>query len=328
MLQEPDEKSLDITVIIPVLNEIDTIEPLHQRLRESLENLDKTYELIFVDDGSTDGTFQKLRNIYEKDDKIKIFQFRRNFGKAEALSIGFKMAKGDIIITMDGDLQDDPQEIPRFLKKIEDGFDVVSGWKKTRLDPLSKRLPSKLFNKVLRIFFKIHIHDFNCGFKAYRKGVVKSINIYGELHRYIPVLASAKGFSVGELSVKHHPREFGSSKYGASRLLKGLFDLFTILLLTRFKKRPLHLFGYIGSGFTGIGIIILCYLSLLWLLGKGPIGTRPLMWLGILLLILGVELFSTGILGELLVGLSHDNYETNSIRTILSHGSERDKRQK
>jgi glycosyltransferase involved in cell wall biosynthesis len=236
---------------------------------------------------------------------VRVISFKRNFGKSSALACGFSNAKGGLVITMDGDLQDDPKEIPRFIEALEN-YDMVSGWKNKRKDPPSKTIPSKLFNTLTRALTGVDIHDFNCGYKAYHSYVIKGINLYGEMHRYIPVIASWKGFSVGEITVDHHKRAHGHSKYGASRLIKGLFDLVTIKFLISYSKRPMHFFGSIGLVVSAIGVIICSYLLMLWLSGTA-IGGRPLLMLGVLLLIIGVQFISIGLIGELSISARHNN---------------------
>ncbi len=290
---------MDISIVIPLLNEVESLEELNRRLHEELNKTGKSFEIIYVDDGSTDGSFEKLLQLRESHPAIRLIQFNKNFGKSAALSEGFKMARGEIVITMDADLQDDPAEIHNLIREIEGGLELVSGWKKERHDPLNKTVPSRFFNFITRILTGIRIHDFNCGLKAYRHRVIKSIPVYGELHRYLPVLAHWMGFKVGEIPVKHHPRKYGYSKFGIKRFLNGFFDLLTVLFITRFQQRPLHLFGFMGLGSTFLGFIILTYLSVLWFQGHG-IGQRPLFILGVLLLIVGVQFFSIGLLGEML----------------------------
>jgi glycosyltransferase involved in cell wall biosynthesis len=289
----------EVSIIIPAYNEEDNVTELYNNLIPALSDTKKTYEILFIDDGSKDLTEEKLKELTKKDDKVRYVSFRRNFGKAAALSCGFSLAKGDNIITMDGDLQDDPKEIPRFLEELKK-YDVVSGWKFKRHDPLTKTLPSKIFNLLTRYITGVNIHDFNCGFKAYRSDVVKNIDLYGELHRYIPAIASWKGFNVGEIKVEHRPRIHGTSKYGIKRLFKGIFDLITIKFLMSYVERPLHLFGGIGLISGSAGFLICAYLLYLWLLGN-RIGERPLLMLGVLLLIIGVQFFVLGLLGELIV---------------------------
>jgi len=308
----------DLSIIIPVYNEEGNIIELYEKLCSILSVLDKSYEIIFVDDGSTDNTFQEIKAI--QDINIRIVRFQRNYGKAAALSCGFYKSRGDFVITMDGDLQDDPKEIPRFLEKLKE-FDMVSGWKVKRQDPISKTLPSKCFNKLTRLITGIKINDFNCGYKGYRREVVKNINLYGEFHRYIPVLAHWKGYTVGEIEVEHHPRTQGKSKYGVGRILKGCFDLITVTFLMLYKKRPLHMFGGIGIvlGFSGIAISL--YLLSSWIIGT-RIGDRPLLMLGILLTVIGAQFVSLGLIGELITNsrnnddyiIRFDSYELENSR--------------
>ena len=308
--------NIDVSIVIPLLNEEATLEPLYSQISDVMSDLGLNYEVIFIDDGSTDSSFDVLQELHKKNDNITVIQFRRNFGKAAGLAAGFREAKGNVVITMDADLQDDPKEIPRFLQKLDDGYDLVSGWKKERRDPFSKTVPSKLFNKVTSWLTKIKIHDFNCGFKAYKRDVVKEVNIYGELHRYIPVLAHWRGYKVGEIVVKHHPRKFGKSKYGFSRLIKGFLDLLTIMFLTGYSKRPSHVFGTVGATFTLIGFGINAYLAVLWFLGE-PIGHRPLLTLGVLLMIIGVQFISMGLLGEMVAAGQMRDDKEYSIKSVL-----------
>lgn len=296
-------KSLQLSFVIPVKNEDQTLETLFQGINDSLLATDKNirFEIIFIDDGSTDNSWQEMSRLTEQHpDIIKAIKLRRNFGKAYALSCGFNQSEGDIIFTMDADLQDDPGEISKFLDKIAEGFDVVSGWKNNRQDPLSKTLPSKLFNKMTAKITGIALHDFNCGFKAYKKEVLEDIKIYGELHRYIPVLAHELGFISAEVSVKHNKREFGESKYGWERYTRGLVDLLTVLATTRYLKKPGHLFGGLGVLSGLLGTLILAYLGVLWVIDDAPIGTRPLFSVGILLEILSIQMISLGVLAELI----------------------------
>lgn len=294
-----------ITVVIPVHNEENNIAVLCDQLNNVLSLLDKSYEIIIIDDGSTDDTVNKIGKIEDKN--IKLIKFQRNFGKAVALSYGFSEARGDIIITMDGDLQDNPKEIPRFIEELEK-YDMVSGWKFERHDPLSKKIPSKFFNWLTTLLTGIKIHDFNCGYKAYRQYVVKDLNIYGELHRYIPALAYWKGYTVGEIKVEHRARIHGKSKYGPGRIMKGFLDLITVKFLMSYAERPLHLFGGIGLILEGIGFIVGIYLFSLWINGV-KIGDRPLLMLDILLVILGIQFVSIGLIGELMTNRKHyDKY--------------------
>lgn len=298
-------KRVFVSYVIPVKDEEESLEELYSRIRSVSENLSIPFEIIFIDDGSSDKSFFVLKSISEKDNRVKIIRFRRNFGKASALSAGFEKAKGDIVITLDADLQDDPKEIPKFIKLIEEGYDVVSGWKKERKDPISKRLPSKIFNKLTSFLTGVDIHDFNCGFKAYRREVVENLEIYGELYRYIPALAQAKGFKVGEVIVEHHPRRYGKSKYGWERIIKGFLDLFTVVFITRFLKRPMHFFGGTGLFFFVFGFIINLGLTIYKFTTGALIGNRPLLLFGVLLMILGVQFLSIGLLGEMINNVTH-----------------------
>ena len=257
----------EVSVVIPLYNEADSIEELYSQLCEVLDEMNILYEIIFVDDGSTDDSWRLIEEMSLHDDRIKGIKFRRNFGKAEALSAGFSIANGQIIFTMDADLQDDPKEIPRFIKKIDEKYDVVSGWKKKRHDPLEKRLPSKLFNAVTSKLSGLKLHDFNCGFKCYRKEVINEIEIYGERHRFIPVLAYQRGFKVAEIEVEHHARLHGVSKYGFERYLRGLIDLITLTFLGRYERRPAHLFSGMGVAcafFGGIIDIYILYIKIIY----------------------------------------------------------------
>ncbi|MCX7797068.1 MAG: glycosyltransferase family 2 protein [Melioribacter sp.] len=290
-----------VSIIIPLYNEEESLKPLYNELKKTLKNISCDHEIIFVDDGSTDKSLNVIKELARIDNRVHYLSFRTNYGKSAALQIGFKHASGDVIITMDADLQDDPEEIPNLLRKLEEGYDLVSGWKKKRYDPMIKRYSSRFFNFVTRLFSKVKIHDFNCGLKAYRRAVVQSINVYGELHRYIPVLAGWKGFSITEIPVKHHPRRYGKTKFGVSRFFKGFLDLITVIFTVRFIKRPMHLFGFVGllTAFLG-GFISLWLTYEKFFLGKG-INNRPIFFLGILLIIVGIQFFAIGLLGELFV---------------------------
>ena len=287
-----------ISFVIPCYNEAESLRLLYEGIRANLNGC--AYEILFIDDGSTDGSKKVIKELHMEDERVRMIAFRRNFGKAAALQAGFHNCEGDIIITMDADLQDEPSEIPRFIDKIHEGYDVVSGWKFQRNDPLEKRLPSKLFNKVVSWLSGVKLHDFNCGFKAYRREVVKAINIYGELHRYIPVLAHRKGFRIAEISVQHNPRKFGRSKYGVERYLRGFFDALTVAYLSKYYDKPMHFFGRWGLVCSSVGVVICLYLTVLWILGH-IIGERPLLLLGILMIIVGVQFFLMGLIGDILV---------------------------
>jgi len=290
-----------LSIVVPLCNEADTLTPLYEQIAATVA-ADKlgAFEVIFVDDGSTDESWPTLESLKaEHPGTVKALRFRRNLGKAAALSAGFEIARGQTIFTMDADLQDEPAEIPNFLKKLDEGYDCVSGWKQLRKDPLGKTLPSRVFNAATRAASGVKIHDFNCGFKAYRAEAIHSIEIYGELHRYIPVLLAAEGFTTAEIPVEHHRRTHGVSKYGWKRLLKGGLDLITVVVLTRYLKRPGHFFGGFGLLSGLLGFAILAWLSIEKLVFGSGIGQRPLLQLGILLVILGVQLISTGLIGEL-----------------------------
>ncbi len=303
----------DISVVIPLYNEEQSLRELYDQLRDALQRSGR-YEIIFVDDGSTDGSMRVLHDLRNRDKRVKIVSFRRNFGKSAALSVGFKHAKGEYIITMDADLQDDPAEIPALINELKKGFDLVSGWKKKRYDPITKTLPSKFFNFVTSVLTDINLHDFNCGLKAYRKDVVKSIKVYGELHRYIPVLAHWQGFKVTEIPVQHRSRKYGKTKFGMGRFWKGFLDLLTVLFTTRYLRRPLHFFGLWGSGSAFAGFIICFYLVLLKFVDGMPLGNRPLFLGGILLIIVGVQLISLGLLGEMIAKTRLETEEEYSVK--------------
>ena len=291
---------MKISVVIPVFNELESLPFLVEELKMNLNNF-KEWEVIFVDDGSSDKSNNWLFKLSNENDNFKLIQFFRNYGKSAALSEGFKNAKGDYIITMDADLQDDPAEIPNLINKLEEGWDLVSGWKKNRLDPLNKTLPSKLFNFVTRIVTGIKIHDFNCGLKGYRQSVIKSINIYGGRHRYIPALAGQRKFRVTEIIVNHRERKFGKTKYGGSRIFHGFFDLITILFLNKYTQQPLHLFGFIGLGFLIIGLLAeTLALYYKYFLGHFFKDHIALLMFGIMFIVIGIQFFSIGLLGELM----------------------------
>jgi len=269
-----------------------------------------------VDDGSTDGSYEYLRKLHTKKKNVKVIRFRRNFGKSAALSVAFNEACGEFVITMDADLQDDAQEIPGLINALGDTYDLVSGWKKKRFDPITKTIPSKFFNFVTGLLTGIPIHDFNCGLKAYRLEVVKSVHVYGELHRYIPALAHWAGFKVTERVVHHHPRKYGKTKFGASRFLYGFLDLLTVLFTTRYIRRPLHLFGIWGMMALIFGVAIDGWLSFEWFMGWTSLSNRPLFLVGFLLIIVGVQFISIGLLGEMMSRHEKDE-ETYSIREVL-----------
>lgn len=313
----PDSEAPEISVLVPVLNERDTVEELARRVAAVLEREGRSFEIMFVDDGSTDGTPDRVRAAHEADRRVKLVRLRRNFGKAAALCAGVDASRGEIVFTMDGDLQDDPEEIPRFLERLEQqGLDLVSGWKRRRRDPISKRWPSKLFNWATRRLAQVDLHDFNCGFKVYRREVLEQVAIYGELHRYIPVLASRRGFAVGEIEVEHHARQHGRSKYGWDRFYKGLLDLITVLFITKYTRRPLHLFGLLGLVSFGTGLVICGWLAWQWFQGAS-LSERPLLLFGVLLMLLGIQVLTTGLIGEMITYRGFERHDTYSVKERL-----------
>lgn len=298
-----------VSVLIPLYNEDESLKPLYTEIKDALKKISIDYEIMFVDDGSTDNSLKVIKELSQKDPKIRFISFRKNYGKSAALQIGFKAVTGDAVITMDADLQDDPAEIPNLLTKLDEGYDLVSGWKKVRHDPFIKKHSSKFFNYMTRLMSGIKIHDFNCGLKGYRKETVKSVDIYGELHRYIPVLAGWNGFKVTETVVRHHPRKYGVTKFGISRFFKGFIDLVSLTFTLRYIKRPMHLFGFMGATAFFIGFIISAYLSYDWFANGTSLSNRPLLGLGMLLIVVGVQFFSVGLLGEFMAHNSHDDSE-------------------
>lgn len=287
-----------LSIVIPVMNEEGNLPELYDRLSAQLDEIGLPWEIIFIDDGSSDGTWAFIARTNATDPRVIGLRHRRNFGKARGLADGFAVAQGDVIVTMDGDLQDDPDELPRFLAMLDEGYDLVSGWKQRRQDPLGKTAPSKVFNWTVRKFSGVQLHDFNCGFKAYRREVTENIRLYGELHRFTPVLANAEGFRIGELPVKHHPRTWGTSKYGWSRLTKGFLDLLTVIFLTQYRQRPLHLFGLPGLLSMALGVVLGLWLTVDKLVMGNPIGTRPALLLAVLLVVIGAQFFGLGLIGE------------------------------
>jgi glycosyltransferase involved in cell wall biosynthesis len=314
--QRTQQQWADLSVVIPLYNEEGSLKELHGQLRSVLSRLNLRYELLFIDDGSTDRSFQVLRDLKRNDRHIKVVRFRRNYGKSAALAVGFEKAQGGVVITMDADLQDDPAEIPALKRKLDEGYDLVSGWKKVRRDPITKTIPSRFFNFVTARLTGIRIHDFNCGLKAYRRDVVKSVIVYGELHRYVPVLAHWEGFRVGEIPVQHHARKYGKTKFGIGRFWKGFLDLLTVLFTTRYLRRPLHLFGFWGIVAALAGFIIDGWLTVEKFLWQEPLSNRPLFLLGILLIIVGIQFISIGLLGEM-ISKTRRTEEEYSIREFL-----------
>ncbi|MCH8474284.1 MAG: glycosyltransferase family 2 protein [Opitutales bacterium] len=309
-------KNVHLSFVIPVCNEEGTVGELFAQIKKAVEEAGEgPMEVIFVDDGSTDGSWKEITKLHEKyPEEVKALAFRRNFGKAAALAEGFEEACGEIVFTLDADLQDDPLEISRFLEKIREGYDLVSGWKKDRKDPLGKTVPSRFFNFMTRMVSGVRLHDFNCGFKAYRQEVVKNITLYGELHRYIPVLANGEGFRITEIPVRHRPREQGVSKYGWKRFLRGFLDLMTVVTTTRYLMRPAHLFGGLGILLGALGAGILIYLSAGWFMGFRGIGSRPLFFFGILFTLLSAQFLSLGLVSELILKTSNERNKRHLLR--------------
>jgi len=319
------DNSLDISIIIPCYNEEESLMALYDRIVDVLKRVGKSFEIIFIDDGSDDNSHKIFNEFRKKDPIIKIIEFRTNCGKAKALSEGFKAARGSIVLTMDADLQDDPEEIPNFIEKLEEGYDLVSGWKKRRKDPLEKTLPSKIFNKVVSLVIGINLHDFNCGFKAYRRELIKEINIYGDLHRYIPALAYWKGFRIAEIPIQHYPRKFGKSKYGWKRYFQGFFDLFTVVLLTRFMQTPLYLFGRTGLFILFLGSFCLLYILFLQVVHGSILGHRPLSYFGVLSILFGTQLIATGLIAEMLINFRSQTTKKSIVRRVFSFAYKKQK---
>ncbi len=291
-----------ISAVVPVFNEEESIPEFSKRLTASLAKLQSRYEIIFIDDGSTDNSLTLLKKLATKDTHIKVFSFRKNQGKSEALTLGFQMAKGDVIVTLDADLQDVPEEIKKLFVKTKEGYELICGWREKRADPFTKVLSSKLFNYLARIFWGLNLHDYNCGLKLYSREAAKSLRLYGGMHRFIPLLVFGQGFLVTEVPIVHKKRAYGKSKYGFSKLWKDLPDILTMLFLTKYGKRPLHFFGTLGGILFAVGIVVLSYLSWIHFTGHS-IGTRPLLFLGIVLLLAGLQVIVTGFLADLFIHL-------------------------
>jgi len=292
-----------LTIVIPCYNEEESLVELFERVETVAQREGFDCDYVFVDDGSTDRTLAVLRELRARTARVGVISFRRNYGKSAALNMGFRNATGDVVITMDADLQDDPEEIPNLVARINDGADLVSGWKIDRKDPISKTLPSRLFNAATSLASGIRLHDFNCGLKAYRRAVVENLTLYGELHRFIPVLANWEGFKVAELPVRHFKRKYGRSKYGASRFLNGFFDLVTVMFVTRRSLNPLHFFGRIAVVLFIVGVLPQCWFFIQWLMGEG-LRVRPIMLLGFVLVIVALQIGSIGLLAEMITARS------------------------
>lgn len=325
-----------LSFVLPVYNEQESLTPLYRKITDVMRGRPESFEMVFVDDGSTDGSVEVLSNLHRQDPAVRVIQLRRNFGKSAAYSAGFDRARGEIIVTLDTDLQDDPAEIPAFLEKIDQGFDVVTGWKYEGKGALEKSLPSRFFNGVVRWATGIPLHDFNCPFKAYRRDVLREIHIYGELHRFIPVLAHSRGFTIAEIKIKNLPRQYGQSKYGLKRYLRGMLDLMTVLFITRFAKRPMHLLGLAGIMTSAVGSAVLMFFIGAHVLhrmsvlpgAEWNIHDRPAISLSILLMLIGVQFLTVGLLGELMErknssGITEQAYSVK--RVLGDERSERDR---
>lgn len=321
-------KTIDLSFIIPAKNEESSVDALYEEITSVIITLHKTvklsstaykeYEIIFIDDGSTDNTFNRLERIHKKDKRVKVIKFRGNFGKSAALQVGFDQARGEIIFTMDADLQDNPKEIPHFLSKLNEGYDLVSGWKRSRHDPFLKVIPSRILNNLLTpLLTGVRLHDINCGFKAYRSEVVKNLNLYGELYRFIPIFAYKQAFRVTEIPIEHRARSYGKSKFGWERNIKGLLDLFTIVLLTGYSRRPGHFFGTLGLASFFFGFLIGLYITYLRITTGGIQSRQPLLIFGILLMIIGIQFISTGLLAEMMLASRRKLDYTSNIEKIL-----------
>ncbi len=305
---------MKISLVIPAYNEHESLPHLVDKIEAALGPTGHEYEIVFVDDGSTDGTFDVMRQLHSRNPGgIRVYRFSRNYGKSAALSVGIGQAQGEVIITMDADLQDDPAAIPGMLEILDQGWDVVSGWKKKRHDPLSKTLPSKIYNGLTAAMSGLKLHDFNCGFKAYRAPAAKSLEIYGERHRYLPVLAHWEGFRVTEMPVPHHPRTYGKSKFGLGRA-SGMFDLITLLFLRKYLRKPLHFFGLLGALFGVIGLSVLGYFGVNWMV-TGVMRIRPLVLLSVGAVIMGIQFISIGLIGELIA--HHSQRASYTVRDVL-----------
>jgi glycosyltransferase involved in cell wall biosynthesis len=300
---------VELSIVIPLFNEEECVEPLYAQIKGALEPLGQSYEIIIVDDGSTDQSFDLLKGLQAQDKRLKVIRFRRNFGQTAAFAAGFEYAQGRVVVTMDADLQNDPADIPRLLEKLEEGYDVVSGWRVERWKSawLTRRLPSVVANRLISETTGVRLHDYGCSLKAYRSEVVKNINLYGELHRFIPAMASWMGVSVAEIPVHYQPRQFGRSNYGLSRTIKVVLDLLTVRFLLSYSTRPIHIFGSLGLAMSGAGGILGLYLSVVKLALGQDIGSRPLLLLAILLMVLGVQMITMGLLGELVVRTYHES---------------------
>ena len=299
---------MDVSVIVPIFNERDSLEQLHAELVRALRTTRRSYEIVYVNDGSTDGSREVLRGIHERDANVRVMTFRRNFGQTPALAAGFERASGDVIITIDGDLQNDPADIPRLLQKIDEGYDLVTGWRRQRQDGfLLRRLPSVTANWMIRMSTNVRVHDTGCMLKAYRRDIARELRLYGEMHRFIPALAGDLGANICEIVVNHRPRIYGTSKYGISRTLRVLLDLLTVRFLSTFSTRPIHVFGTFGILAGGVGSLLLLWLGFQRIFLGVELSSRPIVLLAILLVMTGVQLVTLGLLGEMLARTYHES---------------------
>jgi glycosyltransferase involved in cell wall biosynthesis len=301
-----------VSIVVPLLNETATLGALYAETEAALSPSEFEWEMVFVDDGSTDGSYRELVRLHAAYTNVRVVRLRRNFGKAAALAAGFDVAAGEIVVTMDADLQDDPHEIPRLVTKLDEGYDLVTGWKSDRKDPFSRRVVSHVYNGATRLATGVRLHDMNCGLKAYRAEVLEHVQVYGERHRFMPVLAHHHGFAVTEIPVNHRPRANGRSRFGIERYLRSPFDLLTIVFMGRYRYRPLHLFGGVGLILGLVGAVILLYLTAIKIDGAG-IGGRPLLMLGVLLVVVGIQFLSLGLIGEMLTS-QHEEKRTPSAK--------------
>ncbi len=310
---------VEISIVIPVYNEEDNIWLLYDNLEPVLSKLGRNYEVILVDDGSKDGTYNKLLELHKKNNHFKIIKFRRNFGQTPAMRAGFDFANGGIVITLDADLQNDPEDIPKILEKMDEGYDIVSGWRKNRKDNALRRFPSIVANKIISVLFRVRLHDYGCTLKAYRKEVLDNIELYGEMHRYIPAIASWMGVKVAEIGVNHYARKFGKAKYGISRTIRVILDIITIKFLLTYSKKPMQIFGLVGLFTSLAGFIVTVYLIVERLFFNQPLSSRPLFILSIFMIFIGIQLITMGLLGELMMRTYHEGTgkSTYVIREIV-----------
>ncbi|VTS00102.1 glycosyltransferase family 2 protein [Tuwongella immobilis] len=313
-----------VSLVVPVYNEVESLHILVGEIREVMTQLQRPFEVIFVDDGSRDGSWSAIQKLAAEQPEIRAIRFRRNFGKAAALQAGFRMVRGEVALTLDADLQDDPHEIPRFLELLNEGYDVISGWKKVRHDPWHKVFPSRVFNGMISTLTGVKLHDHNCGMKCYRAEVLKEVRLYGELHRFIPVLAAAKGYRVGEMVINHRARKYGHSKYGVRRFIKGFLDLLTVSFITSFGRRPQHMLGSLGLGSFALGLLGMTYLAITWVIrwfqpdaAIEPLHNRPLLSYSLTALLFGAQLFLFGLIAEMLVVTQSKDEDSFSIAETL-----------